>query len=482
MGYNGGKSAMSKMPIDGESLSKLEQLCHSSIEAGIAKLCEVEAWPRPHAARSLRSGYDFYYRDLEEIEEVNNLLQHLASDNKIKSIYSSEFSTPEIHVLYEYWEQLLLKILRETEEKTPTTRVFKKWFRKFLKELYSDTAIWRVVDTMTGLTLKGAKLKLDDATVLTSIPAHQWLDIIWREQQYDASLDWSGIGLDKATIITTVKIPKQQYASLLWPPPNLIRNIERHLAAIDAIRLTKPGTPSLHCFAEFQRSYFPVRTPLAHCNREHYSGLHEKETVLERSDFQNIRNLWRELMDTRYKDPRPMRYSSSILNIALGRFSMSYELQSWLENMVDLTIALEALFGPEDNQELSHRIALRCAWLLNIDEDVTNNRTYKKVRTMYDIRSSVVHGKKPKKNKIRKWIQTLSEVTYDETKSHAEQVEVALESARDIVRETIRACMKLSKLGTSGPHFPFPSKFDEHIITAGQQRIWQKAAGIKKQR
>jgi hypothetical protein len=101
---------------------------------------------------------------------------------------------------------------------------------------------------------------------------------------------------------------------------------------------------------------------------------------------------------------------------------------------------------------------------------------------MYDIRSSVVHGRTPKENKIRKWIQTLSGVKYDESKSHAEQLEVALESARDIVRKAIRACMKLSKLGANGPHFPFPSKFDEHIVTAGQQRIWQKAASIKNTR
>lgn len=469
---------MSETLINGENLAKLERLCRSSIEAGIAKLCDIGTWPRPPAARRLRAGYDFHYYDFENIQEVNNLLQYLADDDKIRFIYFEKPTTPALHILYDYWEQLLLKILRETEGKSPTNRVFNKWFRRFLKELYADTAVWIAVDTISGLTLRGKKLKFDQSTVLTSIPAHSLIGMIWGEDQYVQD-KWLSIGLDKATIITTVRIPKRQYAGLNWPPPNLINNFERHLAAIDAIRLTKPGTPSLHCFAEFQRGYLPVSTPLAYCDREGHPGLYETETVLERSDFRSIRNLWKELMDTRYKDSWPRRYRLDTMDTALGRFSMSYKLQTWLENMVDLTIALEALFGPEDNKELSHRIALRCAWLLNVDENVTNNRIYNQVRTMYDIRSSVVHGRTPRENKIRKWIQTLSGITYDESKSHSEQLEVALESARDIVRKAIRACMNLSKLGAKGPHFPFPSKFDEHIVTAGQQRLWQKAAGIK---
>lgn len=158
--------------MDSREIPKTEQLCHSSIDAAITKLCEVGTWPRPGAARRLRAGYDFNRKDLQDIQEVNNLIEHLASDNEIKSIYFGRSSTPEWHILYEYWEQLLLKMLRETEGISPTKRVFKKWFKRFLKELYSDTAMWRSVDTITGLTLKAAKFKFDDATVLTSIPPY----------------------------------------------------------------------------------------------------------------------------------------------------------------------------------------------------------------------------------------------------------------------------------------------------------------------
>jgi len=474
---------MSEMPINDERLSKLEQLCSLSIEAGIKKLCEIGTWPRPPAARRLRVGYDFYRDQLSKIPEVNNLLEYLASGNEIQSIYFRDSSKPELHILFEYWEQLLLKILRETEGISPRNRVFRKWFNRFVKELYSDSAVWKSIDSITGLILNAPQLRFDKATVLTSIRAYELESVIWGEDQY-VQYDWTAVGLDKATIMTTVTIPKREYAPFLTPPPHLTKHIERHLSAIDAIRLTKPGVPRLHCHAQFQLSDFPVSNPLAYCDREGDHGMYEKETILDRSDFRGIRNLWRELMDTRYTDHLPKRSKLNAMDTAFARFSKTYKRQNWLDDIADLTIALESLFSPKDNQELSHRISLRAAWLLSLDgrddEDSAKvkSKIYDRIRTMYDIRSFRVHGGIPKEKDIHKWVQTLSGIEYDESK-YSELLEVALELARDIVRKAIRACAKLAKLEADGPHWPLPKNFDENIVIAGQRRIWQKAAGIK---
>jgi len=171
------------------------------------------------------------------------------------------------------------------------------------------------------------------------------------------------------------------------------------------------------------------------------------------------------------------------MGIALGRFYKSYELQSWLEDIVDLTIALESLFKPKDSsQEISYRIATRAAWLLGKDDE-DSVRVYNRVRDMYDIRSSTVHGGAPDETKLGKWLQDLSGSTYDDsTESYHKLVEPAVETARDIVRRAIRACMKLLKLGADGPRWPFPPKFDENIVVAGQRREWQEAAGIRSKR
>jgi len=472
------------MAMGNEELRKTEQLCRSSINAAITKLCEVGTWPRPPAARRLRAGFDFSYKDLQGIQEVNDLIEHLATDDKIKSIYFGHSSEPEPHILYDYWERLLVEILYETEGVSPAGRVFKKWFRRFLKELYSDTAVWRAVDTITGLTLNEVELKFDNATVLTSMPAYRWLNIIWREQQYDALLYWGPVGYDKATISTTVSIRKRDYAGFIGPHMRLAQYSLRHFAAIEAIRLTKSGVPRLHCNAQFQLSDFPVSDPVAYYAKEGELRLYENETVLDRSDFKTVRTFWHERMNAMGERFLPKHIRSNAMGTAYGRFFSSYTYGYWLDIIVDLTIALEALFNPDDRQELSHRVSLRAAWLLDLDEqthdaDNVNNKTYNIVRTMYDIRSSRVHGGTPKTSDIHKWIKTLTGMEYDKS-SDFQLLQSALESARDIVRKAIAACVKLSKLEGDGPKWPFPDKFDENIVIAHQRKVWQKAAGIKR--
>lgn len=470
------------MPINDEGPSALEQLCRSSLQASIAKLCEVGTWPRPPAARKLRIGYDFYLDHLRNIQELTDFLEYLASDEKLNSIYLGQSSMSAWWVFYLVWEQLFLNVLRETEGTTLNNRVFKKWFQKFLKELYSDTALWKAIDTITGLNFRAKTLNLDDFTTLTSTPGYD-LEALVGEQELDLLNFHGGSpgGYDRATIVTTVRVPKQQYAGSTRPYPHLLKNIERSLAAIDAIRLTKPGVPRLHCHIMVHLSDFPLCKPSAYCNSEGDFGMYEKEATVEESDLQNITNLWRELMETRYKDPIPARFRIDTMDVALERFSKSYRHQSWLEDLVDLTIALESLFQPSDsNQELRYRIAIRAAWLLGVDKKDTADsiKVYKRVKAMYDIRSSTVHGETPEEDTLGKWLQALSGMTYDKTEGYHQMVEPAVESARDIVRKALKACTKLSKLAGEGPRWPFPPTFDENIVIASQRRLWQKASGI----
>ena len=120
--------------VEKSKLARTEQLCYSSIKAGIKRLYEINTWPRPAAARRLRVGFDFYRDDLKDIQEVNDLIEHLISDGEIKSIYFGKSGRSESWILYEFWELLLLKILPETEGMEPRNHVFQKWFRRFVGE------------------------------------------------------------------------------------------------------------------------------------------------------------------------------------------------------------------------------------------------------------------------------------------------------------------------------------------------------------
>jgi hypothetical protein len=465
----------------------LRELCLKSIDAAIKSLCEVGSWPRPARARLLRIGHDFYGDDLRGIEEVDAFIDFLASQEEIKLIYLN--NGKDNSILWDYWIHLLMNILTETEGTQVSRTVFHKWFERFVTELYSDKAVWRSIYTIDGLVLLGKELRLDEFTTLTSVPGENLASLVPRHDNcfnYWDFVDrkWGrAFPLGKATLVTTVKINKREY--YIWPDINVFNTAGPSCAAIAAIRLAKPGSPSLHCHAEFQISDFPLVEPLGYVVSRQGRRLYEKETIIGKSDYYSIRSIWKKLMKTGYGQPNMLPPDTTDrMDIAIGRFLRSYEIKNWFENLLDLTIALEALFQPTDNEELSHRISLRCAWLLTGDrrtEESIQDRTYDCVRAMYRLRSAIVHGSSPKTKDIEKWISILARTKYERSKDW-ELRELAVESARGIVRRSIRACMKLSEKPPSNRlRWPFPDDFDRDIPILKQQRQWQKAAGIPSQ-
>jgi len=472
-------------------LPRLRDLCLKSTVASIKCLCEVGSWPRPVRARVLRIGHDFYGDDLQGIEELDELTDFLASQEEIQSLYLRDQG--DKYRLFYYWIRFLVNVLTETEGTSLSKPVFDKWFTRYVNELYADTATWRAIDTIDGLTLAGREFRLDAFTALTSVPGSSIAAMVPRHDNcFDADefirSEWEGAyPTSKATLITTMKIPKSKYKGdtrPIWPTAKgSFNETGRASAALAAIRLTKPGSPRLGCHALFQISYLPIAEPLGFPRSRWNTPLFEKETMITRSDWRTVKSVWLDLMKTEYGQPQYLlERQISRMDVATARFFTSYETRNWLENLLDLTIALEALFNPTDDQELSHRITLRCAWLLATDtstEGTTSDNTYACVRAMYDLRSAMVHGDTPSQKKIEKYISTLTGTKYDRSKNW-ELKPLAVECARGIVRRSIRACTVLSGSATSRPHWPLPADFDRNIVLPGEQRKWQKAAGISK--
>lgn len=451
----------------------LEQLCKASLEAGIVRLREIGAWPLPPAARRPAS---LDSRDFQGVSELDAFIELLASDDRITSLYVPRDAQPEYYC-FGLWERLLICVLTETEGMVLENEVFAKWYRRFVEELFTERSTWRTIDTVTGLDLHVADFQLDEMTSVTSTPGYA-LDPLVQEQDLDFSSGWPG-GHDNATIVTTLSIPKTEYAGSNTPYPHLLR-LERSLAVIEAIRLLKPGAPRLHCHVTVHLSDFPLRPAFAYCRSEGESLLYEKATSVLGDDIPEVQEIWQELMLTRYEEHLPIRYRIDAMGEAMGRFSSSYEHRGWLDNIVDLTIALEALFKPSDsNQELSYRLRTRAAWLLGTTE-AESAWIYEQIGVMYKIRSSAVHGNAPKERDIGNWLAKLSGLSYDwRAESYYKLVDPATEVARCIVRKAIRACTKLSKAGAGRCKWPFPKDFDKAIVQVGERRAWQDAAGVK---
>ncbi len=86
--------------------------------------------------------------------------------------------------------------------------------------------------------------------------------------------------------------------------------------------------------------------------------------------------------------------------LALNRFNDYYGRKSELDELLDLVIALEALFA-RGRQKIRASLALRCSYFLEPDIE-RRKALLKRLRDIYDIRSCIVHGRAGLPKKWRK--------------------------------------------------------------------------------
>jgi hypothetical protein len=84
-----------------------------------------------------------------------------------------------------------------------------------------------------------------------------------------------------------------------------------------------------------------------------------------------------------------VQHKSRPIYTALLRFNSSYERRTLSDRVIELMIAMEALFGDKDYQR--YKIPLRCACML-YPPGKERKKAFTTIREFYDKRSEIVHG------------------------------------------------------------------------------------------
>ena len=79
------------------------------------------------------------------------------------------------------------------------------------------------------------------------------------------------------------------------------------------------------------------------------------------------------------------------LKLALSRFNSSYTKTDPTDKLIDLMICYEALFSLGQSDSISHKLALRFSKLSWLDPHLRQKK-YRRMRELYNSRSSVMHG------------------------------------------------------------------------------------------
>ncbi len=88
-------------------------------------------------------------------------------------------------------------------------------------------------------------------------------------------------------------------------------------------------------------------------------------------------------------------FNSKKMRLAVSRLNSCLLRETEEDQILDACIGLEALFGDEDKQEMTHKLALRIAGVTHLFErgEYLKKDVFKAVKTIYGYRSAVAHGK-----------------------------------------------------------------------------------------
>jgi hypothetical protein len=151
------------------------------------------------------------------------------------------------------------------------------------------------------------------------------------------------------------------------------------------------------------------------------------EFHLNQNDIKRLRRFYSDFIDIYNKIEE-----HSFFYIAIDRFNSSLEEMESADKIIDLSIALEALFSTS-SEDLTYKLRIRVSVLLGIDYNP--NFLYDFIGKAYGIRSNLVHGKLGKKT-------TGSVIVTSSKKYNLNGVANELEQ---ITRLSIRRMLSLSK-------------------------------------
>ena len=158
------------------------------------------------------------------------------------------------------------------------------------------------------------------------------------------------------------------------------------------------------------------------------------------------------------------------LRLAIARLNRSVAGPSTAvaDIVIDLSVGLEAALSGADTSDVGLRLRMRAADLLATADD-PGDLIYDDLEELYGLRSALVHGSVPTPRAFAKTISRVSNAT--ESSHLGEQVEIALDRWRDLLR---RAILVRAALAAEASFWPLKDSVDVDRVlrTEGQRAAW----------
>jgi hypothetical protein len=279
-----------------------------------------------------------------------------------------------------------------------TPELFQNLYLPLEKKIYQRALEIVIIVPIIFLDFEINEFQLTDNTYVVKMTNEMQLGRAQTKYSNSDGIDRVALsGCTHALVLTGWNVGNENYYSSasLQSSPEIMDRIDRFFASIRMVRNVETGYAQLIQQAvgwattyvanlpemsfEFVRAYPPS-----------FAQIYRNDTrpVISRSEMQEIAKLFSFLMQDDHAS----------LTVAVKRINACYLRSSEEDSIIDATIAMEALFGDNDNQEMTHKLALRIAALSHLDtrHERSELEIFEDTKKIYKFRSRVVHGRKGK--------------------------------------------------------------------------------------
>ena len=321
------------------------------------------------------------YERIKDLPEFQAVYAFVQSEGLVAKIGVSDFSaggSPVPPGAEDLWRLYLLPLTNRCSDGR-----FEAVYPLVEESLYADCATWQALVPLPGFTAQGGRVELPNGVIIRELEAgeKQYLD------KFQESIGFGeAIGLGLLDVSFAMSCRKQSPKA--GPMQGGLADDDFE-PVVTALRLLKGGAVWYNLQVQcLEHPPFGTQFPVGQAG----GGWSSKPRVygagyeLLEVDVEPLKELVASLSKTGRRKK---------LEVAVGRFNGAYERKRPEDKLVDLWIALEALFLPGISDELSFRASLRIAYYVAKPPD-EREEIFNKMRLSYDTRSRVVHGQRPK--------------------------------------------------------------------------------------
>lgn len=314
------------------------------------------------------------------------LVRYLFSQKKFKSIYQDETNISAAV------KSFLNKYLIESQSFEYSSRLFKKLFNVFWRELNENFCTWIFVFPVYKLQID-SEIKIGEVRLVPipdSGPIKELKQSIKELLSYPGPLDHIDYGsplyfplIPASTAcvysLDSPKPPNFYSFQMISHPPAMFKPLNDLMTCL---RLFKSGAISANwCYGypvSYHSYYLPKFldvTPIAHFGETY---------VLNSEGARRLRRLMTKL--GLYTESS---HKYNKVELALDYFHSSYSKMKAEDRFIDLMVAMDALYNI--GTELRYRLSLRVSFLLGKDEPKIRE-IYENMQSIYKIRNKIFHG------------------------------------------------------------------------------------------